>query len=140
MIKATDEIIITSGSLGSPALLQRSGIGPKKVLEHLHIPILIENDEVGHGVDHTEIAVSYKFLAPKWNEPDGKPPRGGPMAWPVVMFFGDDIMAHFGISPPPYGGSDEVTATPNCMCPSYESGFRAQISSIGTYVILSFQD
>lgn len=51
------------------------------------------------------------------------------MAWPVVMFIGDDIMAHFGISPPPYGGN-EITATPNCVKPNHKDGFHAHIQSV----------
>jgi len=122
----TSEVIVTAGSLGTPAILQRSGIGPHLVCEKLGIPPIAINEEVGHGVDHTEIAVTYEWL-PRFNE-DGKPPRGGPMAWPIVMFIDDGVMAHFGISPPPYGGN-EVTATPNCMRPDASAGFRATIQS-----------
>jgi choline dehydrogenase len=127
-IVRADEVIITAGSLGTPAILQRSGIGPRATLEALGIPVLVDNSEVGHGVDHTEVAVSYTYLE-KWNEADGKPPRGGPMAWPVAMFLdGCNVMAHFGISPPPYGGN-EVMATPNCTRPCAADGFRALINS-----------
>ena len=139
------EIVITAGSLGTPAILQRSGIGPKKLLEELGIPIIVENEEVGHGVDHVEVPVMYKWLEDnRWNENDGSLPRGGPMAWPLALFFnlddkvGDEskikskikskIMAHFGISPPPYGGF-EVTATPNCTNPDPTKGFRVFITS-----------
>lgn len=80
--------------------------------------MIVDNPEVGHGVDHMEVPVMYEWLE-DWNEPDGTLPRGGPMAWPLVLFMKDAdtlnerVMAHFGISPPPYGGK-EVTATPNC--------------------------
>lgn len=141
-INVTSEIIIAAGSLGTPAILQRSGIGPRATLERLGIPVVVSNDEVGHGVDHTEIAVTYKFL-PQWNEANGLPPRGGPMAWPLVMFLDGDgdttpptVMAHFGISPPPYGGN-EVTGTPNCMHPDVKSGFRARITTTDATIPIS---
>jgi choline dehydrogenase-like flavoprotein len=121
------EVIVTAGSLGTPAILQRSGIGPRFVCDRLGITPIVINEEVGHGVDHTEIAVTYEWL-PQWTEQNGKTPRGGPMAWPIVMFIDDGVMAHFGISPPPYGGN-EVTATPNCMRPDPTAGFRAVIQS-----------
>jgi choline dehydrogenase-like flavoprotein len=58
-----DEILLTAGSLGTPAILQRSGIGPRSVLEKLGIKPIVCHDEIGHGVDHTEIAVTYNSLS-----------------------------------------------------------------------------
>ena len=40
--EASDEIIICAGALFSPAILQRSGIGPSKLLEALDIPVLCD--------------------------------------------------------------------------------------------------
>jgi choline dehydrogenase len=126
--KPTSSIILTAGSIGTPAILQRSGIGPKWLSTELGIENIVVNEEVGHGVDHMEVPVLYGWND-KWNEPDGHLPKGGPMAWPLVIFFGnDEVMAHFGISPPPYGGK-EITITPNCMRPNPDAGFRVCITS-----------
>jgi hypothetical protein len=131
-LKKGGEIIITAGSFGTPAILQRSGIGPKQLLSDLNIFPIHVNEEVGHGVDHPEVPVSYSWLD-KWKEQNGSIPRGGPMAWPLAMFFDDNhgksIMAHFGISPPPYEDCREVTGTPNCSSPDTSKGFFAHISS-----------
>jgi choline dehydrogenase len=108
-----NEVLLTNGSLGVPAILQRSGIGPEQELKRLGIPIVVANDEVGHGVDHIEIPVTHA-LPPNSNANE-EMTRGGPMAWPIVMFFDGEFMAHFGISPPPYNSGDEITATPNHM-------------------------
>ena len=131
-VKEGGEVIITAGSLGTPAILQRSGIGPKKLLNDLKICPIVINEEVGHGVDHSEVPVSYEWLE-KWKDENGNIPRGGPMAWPLALFFDDhdgkSIMAHFGISPPPYEHCQEVTGTPNCSSPDNSKGFFVQISS-----------
>lgn len=127
-------VVITAGSISTPAILQRSGIGPKKLLDELSIPIVIANDEVGHGVDHMEVPVVYKWNA-AYCQPNGNVPLGGPMGWPIALFPTTNdsdpdsvFMAHFGISPPPYGGGD-VTATPNCPKPDSKEGFRVFIRS-----------
>ncbi|XP_020241205.1 protein HOTHEAD-like isoform X2 [Asparagus officinalis] len=44
------EVIVSSGTLGSPQLLMLSGIGPKKDLKRLNIPVLIHNMHVGKGL------------------------------------------------------------------------------------------
>lgn len=111
------EVVLTSGSLGVPAILQRSGIGPEAVLKKLEIPVIVANDEVGHGVDHIEVAVTHTLLDLNGKEMT----RGGPMAWPIAMFFDGEFMAHFGVSPPPYTEQLEVTATPNHMYVSKNS-------------------
>lgn len=122
------EVIVAAGSLNTPAILQRSGIGPKSVLDTLGIPVQVYNEHVGHGVDHTEIAVTYEWV-PEWCEANGQIPRGGPMAWPIVMFLDDDIMVHFGISAPPYNSQNQITATPNCTTPDPAAGFHARIET-----------
>jgi choline dehydrogenase-like flavoprotein len=129
-----DGVVITAGAIGTPAILQRSGIGPIKVLEELGIPVVVANDEVGHGVDHMEVPVVYKWNNKYRQPPHNELPRGGPMGWPVALFPMLDqdstfFMAHLGISPPPYGGGD-VTATPNCPNPDSKEGIRVFIRSL----------
>jgi len=129
------EIVLASGSLGVPEILQRSGIGPTKLLERLGIEKIATNEEVGHGVDHIEGSVQYEFLE-KWKDSDGFPPRGGPMDWPIAFFgdINDDddddtfFMCHFGLSPPPYD-RENVLATPNVTKPNYDDGYQVLITT-----------
>jgi len=79
------QIAVTSGAIGSVAILQRSGIGPADHLQKLSIPVVIDNPFVGHGIDHEEIAMLYEWLD-EWNTKEGEVPRGGAMGWPLVLF------------------------------------------------------
>ncbi|XP_010419173.1 PREDICTED: protein HOTHEAD-like [Camelina sativa] len=44
------EVILSSGAMGSPQMLMLSGIGPKKELQRLKIPVVLENEHVGKGM------------------------------------------------------------------------------------------
>lgn len=51
---ARKEIILSAGSVGTPAILQHSGIGDSTLLKSLNIPVLINNPSVGANMsDHT---------------------------------------------------------------------------------------
>ena len=55
ILYATNEIILTSGALYSPAILQRSGVGPKDILNKFNIPVIKECN-IGKGLqDHPVI-------------------------------------------------------------------------------------
>ncbi|PPQ88178.1 hypothetical protein CVT25_005143 [Psilocybe cyanescens] len=53
-INARREIILSAGSIGTPKILQLSGIGNAADLGKLNIPVLINNTDVGNNLyDHT---------------------------------------------------------------------------------------
>ncbi|MFI8481572.1 GMC family oxidoreductase [Pseudomonas sp. NPDC078700] len=65
-IKARREVILCAGAIGSPALLQRSGIGPRPLLERLGIPVLHELPGVGENLqDHLQLRLIYKISGVK---------------------------------------------------------------------------
>lgn len=110
--------------------------------------VFVDNQEVGHGVDHPEIGVLYEWLD-KWNLPGGELPRGGVMGWPLSAFLSflpehkdlfaenpfceaknDFVMGHFGAGMcEPYTEFPTVVCTPNCPKPDLQAGYRAQITS-----------
>ncbi|MEP9392711.1 GMC oxidoreductase [Gordonia sp. VNK1] len=54
-IHADREVIVCAGAIGSPALLQRSGIGPAEVLAAAGVPIRVDLPGVGENLmDHAE--------------------------------------------------------------------------------------
>lgn len=59
------EVILSAGAIGSPHLLQLSGIGPKAVLEEAGIPVLHELPGVGENLqDHLEFYFQFKCKQP----------------------------------------------------------------------------
>ena len=55
------EVILSAGSIGSPSILQRSGIGPAKVLEAAGVPVRLEHPGVGANLqDHLEVYFQYR--------------------------------------------------------------------------------
>ena len=114
--------------------------------------LVIDNSEVGHGVDHIEIAVMFEWLE-KWNDSStAGPPKGGHMGWPLVILseflppdhpymvasnasknkiLSDYFLAHFGAGfAEPYTEFASVVATPSCIRPDMSAGFQAKITSL----------
>ncbi|NNA92106.1 GMC family oxidoreductase [Pseudomonas gessardii] len=60
--KANKEIILCAGAVGSPGILQRSGIGPASVLKPLGIEVRHELPGVGGNLqDHLQLRLIYKL-------------------------------------------------------------------------------
>ena len=59
-MRARKEIILAAGTVHSPQVLQRSGVGPRRVLEEAGIEVLLELPGVGQNFqDHTSLNVGY---------------------------------------------------------------------------------
>jgi choline dehydrogenase-like flavoprotein len=64
-VYAKKEVLLSGGSYGSPAMLLRSGIGPRAELEKLNIPVLVDSPGVGKNLqDHQLIFVYYELNQP----------------------------------------------------------------------------
>jgi choline dehydrogenase-like flavoprotein len=59
-VRARREIVISAGSAHTPQVLQRSGIGPKHILEAAGAKVKVELPGVGENFqDHMNFAISY---------------------------------------------------------------------------------
>jgi len=64
-IKVNKEVILSAGSIGSPHILQMSGIGPANVLREAGIDVLHELPGVGENLqDHLESVIQYETKVP----------------------------------------------------------------------------
>ncbi|WP_165664894.1 choline dehydrogenase [Metapseudomonas otitidis] len=75
---ARREVIVCSGAIASPQLLQRSGVGPSNLLRSLDIPVVHDLPGVGANLqDHLELYLQYACKEPVsiypatkwWNQP-----------------------------------------------------------------------
>lgn len=64
-VKANKEVILSAGSIGSPHIMQMSGIGPANVLKKAGIEVLHELPGVGENLnDHLESVIQYETKLP----------------------------------------------------------------------------
>ena len=64
-VNAHEEVILSAGSVGSPQLLQLSGVGPAKVLEKAGVPLVHDLPGVGENLqDHLEVYFQYRCKQP----------------------------------------------------------------------------
>lgn len=62
---AKKEILVCSGAIGSPCILQRSGVGPAELLNKLGIPLVHDLPGVGQNLqDHLEVYIQYECKLP----------------------------------------------------------------------------
>lgn len=61
------EVILTLGVIGTPALLMRSGVGPKGVLKNLGIPVLMHQPNMGRNIgNHYGAVMRWRGNAARW--------------------------------------------------------------------------
>lgn len=75
---ARREVLVCSGAIASPQILQRSGVGPAALLKKLRIPLVHDLPGVGENLqDHLEMYLQYACTKPVslypsllwWNQP-----------------------------------------------------------------------
>jgi choline dehydrogenase len=78
IVNARREVLLCSGAIASPQILQRSGVGPAALLHELDIPLVHELPGVGQNLqDHLELYLQYACKQPVslypalqwWNQP-----------------------------------------------------------------------
>jgi choline dehydrogenase-like flavoprotein len=60
-VRARREVILAAGSVGSPHILELSGVGPGAVLQKAGIPVMLDRGQVGENLqDHLQLRLAYK--------------------------------------------------------------------------------
>jgi choline dehydrogenase-like flavoprotein len=76
LIRASREVILSSGAIGSPRLLQLSGIGPADHLSALGIPVVCDQPGVGSNLqDHVDLFVIAECTGPHTYDRYARPLR-----------------------------------------------------------------
>ena len=65
-VKATKEVLLTAGVIGSPQVLQLSGVGPADVLTAHGIPVLVDDPAVGANYqEHVTVGLHFEVNSPE---------------------------------------------------------------------------
>ena len=119
-IEAAREIILCAGAIGSPRLLQHSGIGPEDHLRKIGIPVVLDKPQVGANLqDHLDLYCICEVSGPHTYDRYARPhwaaiaglqyliARKGPVASPLFetggFWYADpdarspDIQMHLGL-------------------------------------------
>jgi choline dehydrogenase len=121
---ATREVILSAGAIGSPHILQLSGVGDPAHLAKIGVPVVHELSGVGRNMqDHYVARVSYPVVgAQTANERSrGLPLAGEVMRW---LFTGKGILTY---SPSIVAASVKVleeSATPDVQCTFAPGSFK----------------
>jgi choline dehydrogenase len=76
-VTARIETLLTAGAIGSPVILQRSGIGPANLLQNRGVPLLHELPGVGGNLqDHLQLRMIFKVHGITDAEPARQQPVG----------------------------------------------------------------
>ncbi|BDG71755.1 GMC family oxidoreductase [Roseomonas fluvialis] len=73
---ARGEIVLAAGAIGSPHLLQVSGLGPAALSRALGLPVIADNPGVGENLqDHYAMRVVHRVIRPVTLNEQARPPR-----------------------------------------------------------------
>jgi choline dehydrogenase-like flavoprotein len=82
---AKREIILCAGTLESPQILQRSGIGPAALLQELAIPVIYDNAAVGANLrEHLLLGISFEVKS--WEDTENRQYAGLALIWNVLRY------------------------------------------------------
>ena len=74
IVRAEGEVILSSGAIGSPRLLQLSGIGPADHLRSLGLPVVLDQPQVGANLqDHLDLFAIAECSGPHTYDRFAKP-------------------------------------------------------------------
>lgn len=110
--RARQEIILASGAIESPKLLQISGIGPAGLLSNLGIPIVQDSPEVGENLrEHLVFRIQYRLKNEAGQNRDH-------MGWRVLMHTARYFFTKKGVmSAPPFDITGFVKVRPGATRP-----------------------
>lgn len=75
-LKPGGEVILSAGAIGSPQILQVSGVGPGKLLKEHGITVRADRRDVGENLqDHLQIRMVYEVNVPTLNDEINNPIR-----------------------------------------------------------------
>jgi choline dehydrogenase len=83
-VRARAEVILAAGAIGSPQILQLSGIGPKALLQRAAVPVRVDLPGVGRNLqDHLQVRLVFRTRERTLNDEVNHPLR---KAWIALQY------------------------------------------------------
>ncbi len=83
-VRARAEVVLAAGAIGSPQILQLSGIGPAKLLQRVGVPVRVDLPGVGQNLqDHLQVRLVFRTRERTLNDEVNHPLR---KAWIAMQY------------------------------------------------------
>lgn len=83
-VRARAEVVLAAGAIGSPQILQLSGIGPKALLQRAGVPVRVDLPGVGRNLqDHLQVRLVFRTRERTLNDEVNHPLR---KAWIALQY------------------------------------------------------
>ena len=83
-VRARAEVVLASGAIGSPQILQLSGIGPQALLQRVGVPVRVDLPGVGRNLqDHLQVRLVFRTRERTLNDEVNHPLR---KAWIALQY------------------------------------------------------
>ena len=113
-VRAAGEIILCAGAIGTPLLLQRSGLGPGEWLQRANVTVERDIPGIGHDMrDHLSNGIAINVDAPTYN--DLRNPLRAAEAGARWLLRGTGPLASVSVHAMAYGRSDPGLKRPDFM-------------------------
>ncbi|WP_051342368.1 GMC family oxidoreductase [Pseudonocardia spinosispora] len=95
--RAAREVLLCAGAVGSPTLLERSGVGRPDVLAAAGVDLLVESPRVGEGLrQHRGLFVPIHLDGAHGHDPVFDSATGRAVAWARYLATGTGVISHGG--------------------------------------------
>ena len=128
--RAEREVILSSGGLMSPLILQRSGVGPEDHLRSIGIPIVLNSPKIGGNLlEHRSLMIKYRLTK---EISDNREIRGWRLACNVLRYYlnGSGLMGYAPFDCGAFAKTDPTLSRPDIQITLGPNSYQIQANGV----------